>query len=86
MVSTETNIYSNCKKPSERDILMEGINIAALALMSGVLFQLGLNALVDVLTCVLALLSLIILLRFKINSIWLLLAGAIIGVIYFWVR
>lgn len=65
---------------------MEGINIAALALMSGVLFQLGLNALVDVLTCVLALLSLIILLHFKINSIWLLLAGAIIGVIYFWVR
>ena len=66
--------------------LLEGINIAALALMGGVLFQLGLSALVDVLTCVLALLSLIVLLRFKINSIWLLLGGAIIGVVYFWVR
>ncbi len=66
--------------------LLEGINIAALALMGGVLFQLGLNALVDVLTCVLALLALIVLLRFKINSIWLILGGAIIGIVYFWVR
>jgi chromate transporter len=66
--------------------LLEGINVAALALMGGVLFQLGRSALADVLTWVLALLAFIVLMRFKINSIWLLLVGAIVGIVYSAVR
>lgn len=64
--------------------LLDGVNIAALALMAGVLVQLGQNALTDILTWVIAIIAFGILLRFKINSAWLILAGAIIGIVRFW--
>ena len=66
-------------------VLLDGVNATALALMTGVLFQLGQHALSDVLTWAIALITLLILLRFKINSVWLILAGAAIGLIRFWV-
>jgi chromate transporter len=53
-----------------------GANVAALALMTGVSLQLARSALVDVFTWGLALLSLGILLRFKVNPIWLILLAA----------
>lgn len=65
--------------------ILDGINIVALALMTGVLLQLARNALIDIPTWLIALASLVILLRFKINSVWLILAGALIGVLRFWV-
>jgi chromate transporter len=52
--------------------------------MAGVLFQLGQSALIDVLTWIVALAAFAVLLRFKINSVWLILAGASIGVLRFW--
>jgi chromate transporter len=64
---------------------LEGVNIAALALMAGVLIQLGQNALVDILTGAITLSVFAILLHFKINSVWLILAGAAIGLLRFWV-
>jgi chromate transporter len=64
--------------------LLDGVNVAALGLMAGVLLQLGQNALIDVLTWAIALIALAVLLRFKINSVWLILAGAAIGVVRFW--
>jgi chromate transporter len=63
--------------------ILDGVNIAAVALMTGVLLQLGQHALTDVLTVALALLSLMLLVRFKVNSVWLILAGAIVGLIRF---
>ncbi len=64
--------------------LLDGVNVAALALMAGVLIQLGQNALADILTWAIAVSAFVILLRFKINSVWLILAGAAIGLIRFW--
>ncbi|GAC1691465.1 MAG: chromate efflux transporter [Ktedonobacteraceae bacterium] len=64
-------------------MILNGINIAALALIAGVLIQLGQNALIDVVTWVIAFASLVIMLRFKINSVWLIVGGAIIGVVRF---
>jgi chromate transporter len=64
--------------------LLDGVNVAALALMAGVLLQLGQNALSDVLTWAIALIASVILFRFKLNSVWLILAGAAIGVVRFW--
>jgi chromate transporter len=55
---------------------LAGANIAALALMTGVSLQLARSALVDLFTWGLALVSLLILLRFKVNPIWLILLGA----------
>jgi chromate transporter len=65
--------------------ILDGVNIVALALMAGVLLQLGQSALIDVWTWVIALISLVVLLRFKINSAWLIAAGAIVGLVRFWI-
>lgn len=61
--------------------LLDGVNAAALGLMAAVLAQLGRAALVDPLTWIVALVSLAVLLRFKINSAWLILAGAVVGLV-----
>jgi chromate transporter len=79
-------LASRLRRYTWTSALLEGINSAALALMGGVLLQLGRSALVDPLTWVLALTALIVLLRFKINSIWLILIGAIAGIVYFQLR
>ena len=65
--------------------LLDGVNSAALALMTAVLIQLGQHALTDVLTGALAVLAFAILVRFKLNSVWLILAGAFIGLLRFWI-
>ncbi|WP_268887413.1 chromate efflux transporter [Ktedonobacter robiniae] len=65
--------------------LLDGVNAAALALMTGVLIQIGQHALVDVLTWAVAALAFAALVRFKPNSMWLILAGAVIGLLRFWV-
>jgi hypothetical protein len=51
----------------------------ALGLMAAVTWQLGQASLVDLLTIVVALAAFGLLLRFRINSTWLILAGALIG-------
>ncbi|HLV78621.1 MAG TPA: chromate efflux transporter [Chthonomonadaceae bacterium] len=60
---------------------LDGVNAAALALMAVVTWQLGRAAIVDALTGALALASLLILLRFRLNSAWLVLAGALAGLL-----
>jgi chromate transporter len=61
--------------------LLDGVIVASLGLMAGVLGQLGLAALVDPFTIILALAAAIILFRFKINATWLILAGALAGLV-----
>jgi len=62
--------------------LLDGVNIAALALMAGVTWQLGRTAIVDPLTGVLAVLGALLLVRFGLNSAWLVLLGGAVGFIY----
>jgi chromate transporter len=59
---------------------LDGVNVASLALMAVVTWQLGRVALVDGLTMVLAALSALLLLRFRLNSAWLVTGGAVAGV------
>jgi chromate transporter len=58
---------------------LDGVNAASLGLMAVVTWQLATAALVDTLTIGLAILSIIAVFRFKINSAWFVLAGALIG-------
>jgi chromate transporter len=60
---------------------LDGVNVGALALMAAVSWQLGRAALVDFTTIGLAVASLVLLLRFRINSVWLILGGALVGFI-----
>ena len=59
---------------------LDGVNVASLALMAAVSYQLARSALVDWLTVSLAAVSAVLLLRFRINSAWLVLGGALIGI------
>jgi chromate transporter len=59
--------------------VLDGVNVASLALMAVVSFQLARAALVDIPTVVLAVLSLAALLGFRVNSAWLVAAGGLAG-------
>ena len=59
---------------------LDGVNVAALGLMAGVTWQLTRAAVVDPLTALLVLGALVALGRFKINSAWLIGAGAAVGI------
>ena len=58
---------------------LDGVNVASLALMAAVTAQLGRAALVDLTTVVIGLVAATLLLRFKLNSSWLVLGGAAAG-------
>ena len=60
---------------------LDGVNVASLALMAVVTWQLGRSALVDLPTVSLAVVSGVLLLRYRINSAWLVLAGAAVGIL-----
>lgn len=60
---------------------LDGVNVASLALMAIVTWQLGRTALTDWLTIALALVATTLLIRWRINSAWLVLGGAAIGLL-----
>lgn len=61
---------------------LDGVNVSSLGLMAGVTWQLGRAGVVDVFTIVLALVSLVLVFRFKVNSVWVILGGAVLGIGY----
>jgi chromate transporter len=60
--------------------LLDGVTAAALGLMAAVTWQLGQVAIVDALTALLTVTAGVLLLRFKINSAWLIGGGALVGI------
>jgi chromate transporter len=60
---------------------LDGVTVGSLALMAVVTWQLARAAVVDLPTAVLALASLVLLLRFRINSAWLVAGGALLGLL-----
>lgn len=58
---------------------LDGVNAASLALMAVVTLHLGRAAIVDPITGGLAVLAVVGLLRFRVNNLWLMLAGALVG-------
>lgn len=61
--------------------LLDGVNAASLGLMAAVTWQIGVGSLVDPLTILTAIAALILLLRYKLNSTWLIAGGALIGLL-----
>ena len=59
--------------------MLDGVNVAALGLMAAVTWVLGRDAIVDPLTAAIAIAAALLLIRFRVNSTWLVLAGAIVG-------
>jgi chromate transporter len=60
---------------------LDGVNVASLSLMTVVTFQLARAALVDLPTIFIAIVGAVILIRWKVNSTWLVAGAAVIGVV-----
>jgi chromate transporter len=56
---------------------LDGVNVASLALMAVVTWQLGRVAVRDWITIALAATSALLLFRYRVNSVWLVMGGAI---------
>ena len=65
---------------------LDGVNVASLALMATVTWHLGRSALTDLLTVAIAGSSALLLLKFRFNSAWVVLAGALVGVGRWWMQ
>ncbi|MEN6334624.1 MAG: chromate transporter [Phycisphaerales bacterium] len=61
--------------------LLDGVNASSLGLMAAVTWQLSRASLIDLVTTLLALASLVLLIRFKVNSTWLIAGGALAGLL-----
>jgi len=61
--------------------LLDGVNAASLGLMTAVAWELGRASLVDFPTTIVCIVSLVLLVRFKLNPTWLILAGIALGLL-----
>jgi chromate transporter len=60
---------------------LDGANAAALGLMAAVAWQLGVTSVVDLVTLTLAVAAAVLLIRYRVNSAWLVLGGAAAGLL-----
>jgi len=61
--------------------LLDGVNVAAIGLMAAVTLEIARAALIDPLTIALTLIAAVLLIRFKVNSTWLIFGGGVIGIV-----
>lgn len=61
--------------------LLDGVNAVSLGLMAAVMFQLGQASLIDPITVLIGFASAILLIKFRVNSTWLVLGGGLIGLL-----
>jgi len=59
--------------------LLDGVNVASLALMAGGTLQLARETVLDPIAALVGVVALVLLLRFNINSAWLVIAGGVVG-------
>ena len=62
---------------------LDGVIVASIALMVFVTYELAIAALVDVVTVSIAIVSFLLLIRFHVNSMWVIALGVVIGVVKF---
>ncbi|MFO0667706.1 MAG: chromate efflux transporter [Polyangiaceae bacterium] len=78
-VAVSGRLIPYLRRSNHARAFLDGVNVASLALMTVVTGQLGRAAIVDATTGLLAIGSAILLLRFKLNSAWLVLGGGAVG-------
>jgi len=72
-------LFPRLRRSPTAGAFLDGVNLAALALMAVVSLRLGREAVCDWTTAALFLASAILLVRFRVNSAWLVLGGALAG-------
>lgn len=80
-VAASNPLIPRMRRSARLGRFLDGVNVASFGLMAAVTWQLARSAVVDPLTLGVALVSLLLLIRYQPNSTWLVAAGAIIGVL-----
>src|SRR5882762_922391 len=78
-VAVTANVLPRLRKSPTAGIFLDGVNAAAVALMAFVGFQFAREAVMTPLAAVIAVASAVLVFRFKVNSAWVVLGGAAIG-------
>lgn len=73
--------FEKLRKNPILSIVLDGVNVASIALMAAVTIKLGLATIINWQSAILFFVSAILLIKTKINSTWLILIGAIIGIL-----
>lgn len=81
-VALSSPFIPRLRKSATFSALLDGVNVASLALMSAVTVTLAQDALKDGLAVALAVVSCVLFVRYKANATWLIVAGGVIGVVY----
>ncbi len=80
-VAITANVLPRLRKSPTASAFLDGVNAAAVALMAFVGFQFAREAVVTPLAAVIAAASAVLAFRFRVNSAWLILAGAVCGLV-----
>jgi chromate transporter len=80
-VAITGSLVPHIRKSQLAAAFLDGINVGAMALMAAVTWQLAKAAVMDITTVVLLLAAILLLLWYKLNTTWLILAGAAVGLI-----
>jgi chromate transporter len=80
LVALSGPLVPRIRKSPLAGAVLDGVNVAALALMAVVTWPLFRSSVTDRLTLAIMAVSLVLLLRFRVNSMWLVLGGAVLGV------
>ena len=79
LVAVSGPLISRIRRSPIASRFLDGVVVASLALMGVVAWQLGRAAIVDITTLAIVLVSAVLLFRFRVNSAWLVLGAALVG-------
>ena len=80
-VAASGPLVPRLRRSAVASAFLDGVNVASLALMAVVTWHLGRAALVDLPAVILAGASALLLARVRVNSAWLVLGGAVVGLV-----
>jgi chromate transporter len=86
LVAVTRPLIARVRRSVTAAAFLDGVNVASLALMAVVTVELARAALVDILTILIASVGAILLIRWKVNSTWLVAGAALIGGLTHWPR
>ena len=80
-VAVTANVLPRLRKSPTAGAFLDGVNAAAVALMAFAGFQFARESVVTPLAAVIAVVSVVLAFRFRVNSAWLILGGAVCGLV-----
>lgn len=84
LVAVTRPLIARVRRSIAASTFLDGVNVASLALMAVVTLQLARAALIDIPTILIASVGTILLIRWKVNSTWLVAGAALVGGVIHW--